>query len=343
MGTFNTENYLHFLASETARKYAFDQNTQEFTEWQKSFREELVNALGIPTIRQNGICPLNPTKLEEVDCGTYTREEWVITTEFDFEVTFFMLIPKNAGSYCPLVLTPHGHSINGRWISAGIWSNEGEREEIEGERDIAVQAVEEGYIAIAPDVRGFDLLRKDADKKNGKYSCRELQLHALMFNRTLIGERVWDTMRLIDFAETRPEIDTSKILITGNSGGGTISLYAAACDDRISASIPSSYFCTFQHSIGSMYHCECNYVPGIMTLGEMYDVAGLIAPRPFLAVCGKEDPIFPIEHATEAFWKTKRIYEAAGHPECCELFIGNGGHRYYKERVWNFLKEIAEF
>ena len=74
----------------------------------------------------------------------------------------------------------------------------------------------------------------------------------------------------------------SRIAITGNSGGGTVSLFAAACDTRISVSVPGCYFCTFAGSIGSIAHCDCNYVPGILRLGEMHDVAGLIAARDFL-------------------------------------------------------------
>jgi hypothetical protein len=74
-------------------------------------------------------------------------------------------------------------------------------------------------------------------------------------------------------------------------------------------------------------------------MGEMYDVAGLIAPRPFLAILGKDDPIFPLEHTRFAFEKLQQIYRVAGAPEeNCQLFIGDGGHRYYKKGAWPFIK-----
>ena len=100
-----------------------------------------------------------------------------------------------------------------------------------------------------------------------------------MFGRTLIGERVWDIMRLIDYATTRREIDAGRIAITGNSGGGTISMFAAALDERIGVSVPGCYFCNHVQSIGSIHHCMCNYFPGMATLAEASDIAGLIAPR----------------------------------------------------------------
>jgi len=71
----------------------------------------------------------------------------------------------------------------------------------------------------------------------------------------------------------------------------------------------------------------------------MYDIAGLIAPRPLLAVNGRDDPIFPIAATREAFGHVQAIYSAFGVPERCELYVGDGGHRYYKERVWSFVRE----
>jgi len=211
---------------------------------------------------------------------------------------------------------------------------------LEGERDIARQAVvEEGYIAIAPTTRAFGETRTDADKAaNNTHSCRHQLVHSILVGRTPIGERVWDMSRLIDWAIGNLPVDAGRIAITGNSGGGTVSLFAAACETRIAVAVPSCYFCTFEGSIGMIRHCECNYVPGVMRLGEMYDVAGLIAPRPFSAIAGRDDGIFPIDHVEFAYERLKEIYTIAGVPDRCELFIGDGGHRYYKAGAWPFVR-----
>ena len=79
-------------------------------------------------------------------------------------------------------------------------------------------------------------------------------------------------------------------------------------------------------SIGSIIHCDCNYLPGILRLGEMHDIAGLVAPRHFLAVAGRDDPIFPVAHTRAAFKHLAMIYGTAGVPARCELYIGDGGH-----------------
>ena len=68
-------------------------------------------------------------------------------------------------------------------------------------------------------------------------------------------------------------------------------------------------------------------------------MAGLIAPRHFLAVTGRDDQIFPIAHTEAAFAQLMKVYRALSVPERCELYVGDGGHRYYKERVWSFVAE----
>ena len=45
---------------------------------------------------------------------------------------------------------------------------------------------------------------------------------------------------------------------------------------------------------------------------------------------GKDDAMFPLKETQKAFVNLKKIYTAAGVPDNCELYIGNGGHRYYK-------------
>ncbi len=80
-------------------------------------------------------------------------------------------------------------------------------------------------------------------------------------------------------------------------------------------------------------------MPGILRLGEMYDVAGLMAPRPFMAIAGRDDGIFPIQHVRLAFEKLRHVYEVAGAADRCELFVGEGGHRYYGAGAWPFVRK----
>ena len=338
---YDSIKHFETLYNSVPREFAFSASApQAWAAWQEAFRPRLRQQLGLDNLAAD-LRDHQPQReqLTTEDLETYTRESWQLWVEPTVPLPFYLLRPKGQTEPLPLVLTPHGH--NHPHIYAGLADNEAETQSIqEGERDIAVQSVREGYLTIAPTTRAFGATRTAADKEANKvHSCRVQLLHGLLVGRTPIGERVWDISRLIDWAIANLAVDAQRIAITGNSGGGTVSLFAAACEPRISVAVPSCYFCTFQGSIGSIHHCDCNYVPGILRLGEMYDVAGLIAPRPFCAIAGQDDPIFPIEQVKFAFERLKEIYAIAGAPEACQLYIGQGGHRYYRAGAWPFIRQ----
>jgi len=339
---FDADSYVPVLEEETHRTHAFRaSNPEEALAWQRAFRPVLRRLLGLDAIAERGEPPMTARRLSETAFDDHVREEWRLETERGFELPFYLLKPVGAGGRLPVVITPHGHGKAGKETYVGNYASQKEREEgTLGERDIALQAVREGYLAIAPDMRGFAGLRRRQEiERDANNSCRTLQMHALLFGRTLVGERVWDVQRLIDWAVARPDVDPERIVVTGNSGGGTVTLFAGAVDERIRVCIPASYFCTFKDSIGSIHHCECNYIPGIMRHAEMWDVAGLVAPRPFMAVNGNEDRIFPIEATRRSFAKLQEIYRAFGAADRCRLSENDGGHRYYKKDVWPFVRE----
>lgn len=308
-------------------------------EWRCGLRSELSRALGLDVIERcnPGFRP-EAVQLDNEDIGYAVRQRWTIRTEEDVWLPFVMILPKNIQGPVPLMITPHGHAANTE-RGAGIYvSEEDRRKGEEGERNIAVQAALQGFIAIAPTERGFGETRMPDDiVKGNTSSCRDLMLRDLLVGRTPVGDRVWDVMKILDWALANLPVDATNVVVSGNSGGGTVSLYAGALDERISMTLPGAAFAEYEGSIGFRRHCECNYIPGILNLCEAGDVAGLIAPRAFCAVNGVEDTLFPIASARKAFERTRQIYSAAGAESQCSLYEGNGGHRYYKKGAWDFI------
>ena len=339
------ESKAHFanLYHNTPSAFTFsnqsDLKGKAFAEWQDQFRSSLHTLLGLDNMSAD-LADYQPyaEKRDTEELDDHIRESWYLWVESTVPLPFYLLRPKQAEAPLPLVLTPHGH--NHPHLYVGITENEQEELEIqEGQRDIACQAVRQGYLTIAPTTRGFGETRTTIDRNNNKtHSCRTELMHDLLVGRTPIGVRVWDMSRLIDWAISTQNVDANRIAMTGNSGGGTITLHAAAMDTRISVAVPSCYFCTYVNSIGTIAHCDCNYLPGILRLGEMYDVAGLIAPRPISVIAGRNDKIFPVEYVQFAFDKLQLIYQTAGVPDHCQLYVGQGGHRYYADGAWEFIR-----
>ncbi len=309
--------------------------------WQERARPALRALVGLEGMERElaGYSP--QVALDDAeDLGEFTRALGRIETEPGWWVEFWLLRPEGDGPW-PLAVLPHGHEARGHDTYAGVHRDDPRRRErIERlDADVAVQAVRRNFLAIAPNTRGFEAnCIPDLNQRHDGRDCRSQLIHALLAGRTVIGERLWDLERIIDWATALPEVDAPRILMMGNSGGGVATTYAAACDPRVTVTVPSCSFAPFMGAGGLVHHCDCNVVPGIHHFGEFADVAGLIAPRSLLIVNGREDTLFPLEEVERAVGDIRRIYAAAGAPERFEHAWGMAGHRFYADIIWPFVQ-----
>jgi dienelactone hydrolase len=340
----STESYLQNLfAAERHGRSCQAQTLDQLLEWQFDARHDLYHIVGLQKMREeltDHLPEVEPELAE--DLGDYTRTRCTIETEPGFALPFWLLQPKSDGPH-PLAILPHGHDKHGMDTTVGLAHDEEHAARIEAEdRDVAVQAVRRGYVAIAPAARGTsgDVGIPDIGRRHGARDCRSQLMHALIAGRTATAERVWDVIKLIDWALSSFEIDESNILVMGNSGGGVITIYSAACDDRITCAVPSCSYVSLVSESGFIHHCDCNAVPGISRWGEMWDLAALIAPRRLCIVNGREDGLFPIPEVDRAVAGARRIYDTIGHADRFEHHYGPAGHRFYSDLMWPFISKI---
>ena len=325
------------LLRDAPRRLAFDPK-RDFQEWRQEVNakfSELVGRLPEP-------CPLSLRCEYEREHEEFVERRIVFASEANVDVPAHLLIPRAVALPVPVVICLQGHST-GMHISLGRPKYPGDEESIKGDRDFALQAVRQGFAALAIEQRCFGE-RKDnrpAEVRHFTNVCQHSTMVALLLGRTMVGERVWDVSRAIDALGEFEDVDATRIACMGNSGGGTITYYAACLEPRISAAMPSCSVCTYRDSIGSIDHCADNYVPGVLQYFDMADLAGLIAPRPLVVVAGREDPIFPIRGVEEAFDTISRIYLAADAPDTCTLVVGEGGHRFYAAEAWPVFRKVT--
>jgi dienelactone hydrolase len=148
-------------------------------------------------------------------------------------------------------------------------------------------------------------------------------------------------MRLFDYLTTSGLADPERVGAMGISGGGMATFFHVALDTRIRACVISGYFTNWHDSILAMDHCTCNFVPGLLTIGELTDVVGLITPRPLLVEAGTRDPIFPIGAVQQAVARTRKVCAVlGGDPEKdVELDEFEGRHSISGRRAYDFLWE----
>lgn len=318
-----------YLMDRTKRTLCYDGG--DVKAWQQKFRRKLRQLVGVmPRSR----VPLKVRSLWKREHRLGTIEKIVFTSEPHADVPAYVCLPRKAEPPYTFFICVQGHST-GMHNSIAVDRDDNRRAiKVKGDRDFGLGCMRRGIAALCIEQRSFGERRETVQKHIAEHGCHDATMHALMLGRTLIGERVWDVDRGIDYLASRGDADMKRLGVMGNSGGGTITTFSAALLPRVRMAMPSCYFCTFRDSIMSIYHCMDNYVPGLLNYGEMADVLGLFAPRPVVVVAGRTDPIFPIAGVRKAFRDLKRIYVAAGAADRCHLVVGQQGHRFYAARAW---------
>ena len=332
-----------YMFSRAKMQYRFEPcGKAKARRWQKNLKAEIRRAIGLTVIEEQ-LAQYEPVawKIDSEDIGFAVRERWQIRTEPLVDLPFVVIIPKNIEGKAPLMITPHGHGINTEQY-AGIYLDASDSlHAVKGDRNMAYRFAQEGFVTVSPTARGFGVTRTPKDIAAGnQHSCRELHVNDLLVGRTPVGDRVWDVSKLIDWSLENLPVDPSKIVVTGNSGGGTASLFAGAMDERIAVTVPASAFCPYADSWGSLHHCDCGYIPGIMNLCDMGDLAGLIAPRSLCIIQGHSDYIAPIEPAREEAGHAAEIFRTFGAADKFEFYEGPGGHRYYFDAARDFVNSM---
>ena len=202
----------------------------------------------------------------------YIGTTMYLRTEADSEEKIYLMLPhgRPAGDKLPVVIvpyydvdTPAARPMGGRTFTPG------------GTRHFGALAVQRGYAAVA--IRWF------GESYGEHYAEAVANVKTRHPKLTGLGKWVWDSQRLLDWIETRPELDAKRIGIIGHSLGGKMALYAAAMDSRIGVVVSS------EPGIGLSFS---NY-EDFWYLGESLDksrdhheLLALIAPRPFLLIGG---------------------------------------------------------
>jgi dienelactone hydrolase len=250
-------------------------------------------------------------------------------------------VPKKIKKPRATVLALHGHGYGVKDI-VGLWEDGSERRTADGyHKDFGCALAERGFIVAAPEISCFGERQMANVEKFGAVgmsgTCHNVATYAMMLGRSAAGMRVLDALRVVDYLISRDDVDADNIGAMGISGGGMHTFFSAAIDTRIKAAVVSGYFCDWRHSILSIYHCTCNFVPGLLNLGELSDLAGLIAPRPLFVEHGTRDHIFPIARVKEAVSKARRAWKVFGAASKIETDYFEGRHRINGEPAYEFL------
>jgi len=178
--------------------------------------------------------PLKPVTSGTVNCDGYRIERVIFESRPRNYVTANLYIPDNLSAPGPAVQFLCGHHLDGKHC-----------EEYQTVCQILVRA---GLIVLAQDPIGQGERLSYYDVTTGENAIRwgttehiHTGMQALLLGRSLAGYFVHDAMRGLDYLISRPEVDQTRIGVTGNSGGGTQTCLMMLCDDQIAATVHAIY------------------------------------------------------------------------------------------------------
>lgn len=270
--------------------------------------------------------PLNPRITGVIDRGDYKIEKIVFESQPRFFVTANLYLPKTGSPPYPAILYPLGHEMGGKSHSA--W------------QQMLGSLARRGYVAFAWDPLGQEERKQffDPDWNDSKFFSStvehtELGMQCMLIGDALARYTIWDGIRALDYLLSRPEVDASRLGVTGNSGGGTHTSYLATLDDRLKVAAPSCYITSWRVLLDALGPQDAEQVFPSWLKHEMDfpDFIYSFAPKPFLVLSAVRD-FFPIGGVRETFAEAHRVYDSLGAADKLQKFEADDGHGYNKER-----------
>ncbi len=285
---------------------------------QAELRAKFIEALGgLPEKT-----PLNPRVVGKADRDGYRIEKVIYESRPGHHVTAILYLPLGPGPF-PGSIMPMGHSANGK--AAGYAQQGSILLAKNGIACLNYDPIGQGERMQILDAAGKPAIRGST----GEHT--QVGIGALLVGWSTATYRIWDGIRSLDYLASRPEIDPTRLGSTGCSGGGTLTSYLMALDDRILAAAPSCYVTSLERLFATIgpQDAEQN-ITGQVAFGmEHADYLTMRAPRPTLLLTGTRD-FFDIQGSWTTFREAKRVYGILGRPEAVDLSEWDQAHGYPK-------------
>lgn len=299
MNDMTSAAFLQGLYARLGHKLPLRAETPEaFDAWRQEARAKLRELLSLE--KYDKVPPLTLV-YEWMDVpGGYVRERAVMQTEKEVWMPFFILRKeKMEGTHPAVILIPE----NGAGKFGTVWSDdyaylqnlaEDRRAEYLHRWQFAFELADQGYLVVAPDIRGTGERREwmhEGEENFEVSSRRAVNNVAIALSQSLAGITVWEMKCLAEWLKTREDC-SGEVALGGSGDAGTMALYCSAAEDCFEKTFVVNGLSGFaQGALRVATGSACTYVPSLACWLDGGDVAALIAPRPLCVEYTREDPL----------------------------------------------------
>ncbi|MFO0795898.1 MAG: CocE/NonD family hydrolase [Gemmataceae bacterium] len=282
---------------------------EEWAARRQAVREQVLVANGLWPLPEK--TPLNAVVHGKIERDGYTIEKVFFASTPGHYVSGNLYRPAGkGGTKSPAVLFAHGHWANGR-LHVATDSAAAASVKEKGEPDLEraryfMQAIPAtlarlGFVVFQYDMVG--VADSTAIPHGGGFTdaAAELRLQSAM------GLQTWNSVRALDFVCALPDVDATKVGMTGASGGGTQTFILAAIDDRLAAAFPAVMVSTAMQG-----GCQCENCSYLRVGTGNVEMAAVFAPKP-MALSAANDWTKDID--TKGAPELKALYTLLGSPD----------------------------
>lgn len=289
--------------------------------YQATKRKQIIDHLGGFPDRT----PLNAQTVASQELSNYRIDKILFESQPGHHVTGNLYIPNGSGPF-PAVIVSSGHSRTGKTADYN--------------QRFGIAMAENGIMALCYDPIGQGERSQIVTAAGTPEFEATTEEHflvgtgSILVGRNTATYRIWDAMRALDYLESRPDVIRERLGMMGCSGGGTLTSYVMALDDRVYCAAPACYLTTFEHLIQTLgpQDSEQNIFAQLKLGIDQSDYVLLRAPKPTL-ISATTDDFFGISGTWVNYRQNKRIYTRLGFSERLEIVEADGTHGVQPENL----------
>ena len=277
-----------------SRRYISGKTREAALAWQDQLRSELFQLLHLGDLRQASI-DFDERLVSQEERSGYTFIEYSIASTPTRRIAAAVTLPATAQDDLAAVVCLHGHKGDRFSVHAAESIYKG----------FATELARRGYATIAVDVGQHEVFED---------------------GRLLMGERLWDCMRAVDWLAAHDRVDASRIGCAGLSLGGEMAMWLGAMDPRIAAEVSAGFLTTMDQM--EQNHCKCWKFDGLRELVDYADIYALTGPRMLQCQNGLQEgeTMFHVPLAQQTLGQIEPAYRDMGAPDHVSLHVHPGAH-----------------
>lgn len=308
------------------KKLDYLHNNKTNNLWKNKARNKLLELL---SINNNLYCKEKYNSEETIKTG-YSRKRIYLEFAKHRHAPIDIITRDTVSNFKGIILCMQG-SNSGAHLSLGEIKMPADVYKVAKGSSLALQAADEGFIAVSYERIGFGERREKKLNKANIPPNIDFSFHSILMGSTSLGETVSEVMLIVKWLKNKYNLD---LWLKGYSEAGTVSIVAAAIDKNINGIAIGGCVGLTNDTLLKRGASGLNAIPNLLNWFDQDSIISLISPRPCIIVAGIKDHIYPYKYAIKTLTLPKIIYKKDRVEDNLILIKGNKGHTYYPNLMW---------